>query len=107
MVRQLKTDVDFKNKWFIIKGAWLLNPGGTHLWEPYVSYYIWDPDMKEDSSETAYGDAANFIGQGSRGKENLTLGKIKVTSVGINYWYSRAKLFRWTLAVTLQFRFVF
>ena len=116
------TDVDFKNKWLIAKAAWVLNPGNVHLWEPYVSYYVWDPDIKEDSNGRAYGDAANFIGPSPRGKNRATLGKIEVTSVGINYWYDRAKLFGWTFeyqmydeerneiendAFTVQFRFVF
>ncbi len=116
------TDVDFKNKWFIAKAAWVLNPGSVHLWEPYISYYIWDPDIKEDSSGRAYGDAANFIRGNTNGKDGATLGKIKVTSIGINYWYDRAKLFGWTFeyqkydeerneidndAFTIQFRFVF
>ncbi len=112
---------NFKNKWFIAKVGWMINPKNVHLFEPYVSYYIWDPEIKEVGG-TAYGDAANFIGPASRGKDRSTLGKIKVTSVGINYWYDRAKLFGWTLeyqkydeqrneidndAITLQFRFVF
>ncbi|HIQ30893.1 MAG TPA: porin [Aquifex aeolicus] len=114
-------DANFKNRWFIVKGAWVLNPGSVHLWEPYVSYFIWDPEIKE-AGGNAYGDAANFIGPSKKGKDGATLGRIGVTSVGINYWYDKAKLFGWTFeyqrfdeerneidndAFTVQFRFVF
>ncbi len=124
-----KPSETFKNKWFIAKAAWLINPGSVHLWEPYVSYYVWNPDIKEapcsGGNVCAYGDAANFIKKNkwpSNAADKATLGKIKVTSVGINYWYDRAKLLGWTLeyqkydeernkidndAITLQFRFVF
>ena len=115
------TDETFKNKWLIAKAAWVINPGSIHLWEPYVSYYEWNPDIKQVGSN-AYGDAANFIRPSNQGKDGATLGKIKVTSVGINYWYDKAKLFGWTFeyqtydeerneidndAFTVQFRFVF
>ncbi|NPA42251.1 MAG: porin [Aquificae bacterium] len=120
-----KPSETFKNNWFIVKAAYVLNPGSVHLWEPYVSYYEWDPDIKEAPCGTntcAYGDAANFIRPSKLGKNRATLGKIKVTSVGINYWYDKAKLFGWTFeyqmydeerneidndAFTVQFRFVF
>ncbi len=115
------TNESITNRWFIIKGAWLLNPGSTHLWEPYLSYYIWDPEIKEVNGK-AYGDAANFIGPSARGRDRATLGRLGVTSIGINYWYDKAKLFGWTFeyqmideerneidndAFTVQFRFVF
>ena len=115
------TNESLTNKWLIIKGAWLINPGSVHLWEPYVSYYVWDPEIKEVGGK-AYGDAANFIGPSSRGKDRATLGRLGVTSIGINYWYDKAKLFGWTFeyqmineerneikndALTVQFRFVF
>lgn len=38
--------VDFKHKWLITKAGWVINPGRVHLWEPYVSYLVWDPDIK-------------------------------------------------------------
>ncbi len=115
------TDESLSNRWFIIKGAWLLNPGKTHLWEPYLSFYIWDPEIKEVNGR-AYGDAANFIRGNRAGKDRATLGQLRVTSIGINYWYDKAKLFGWTFeyqkideerndidndAITVQFRFVF
>ena len=115
----------FNNDFFIIKAGYVVNPGSVHLIEPYVSYYEWNPDIKEAPCGTktcAYGDASNFIKGNVNGKEKATLGKFKVTSVGFNYWYDRAKLFGWTFeyqrydeernkidndAFTVQFRFVF
>jgi len=117
-----KPKEDFKNKWFIVKGAYALNPKSTTVFEPYISYYIWDPDIKEDSKGRAYGDAANFIRGNKAGKEKATLGKLSVTSLGINIWYTKAKLMNLSFeyqiikeerneidnnAFTVQFRFVF
>ena len=117
-----KPSEDFNNKWFIIKGAYAVNPKDTWVFEPYISYYIWDPDIKEDSSGRAYGDAANFIKGNRAGKNGATLGRLGVTSVGFNIWYTKAKLMSFTVeyqkideerneidndAITLQFRFVF
>ena len=117
-----KPSEDFKNRWFIVKTAYAINPKSVTVFEPYISYYIWDPDIKEDSRGRAYGDAANFIRANRFGKEGATLGRIGVTSVGINIWYTRAKLMSFTLeyqkideerneidndAITFQFRFVF
>ena len=115
------TSESFDNKFFIVKGAWLINPKSVHKFEPYLSYYVWDPEIVEVNN-VAYGDAANFVRPNKKGKAGATLGKLKVTSVGINYWYDRAKLLGVTLeyqmideerndikndAITLQFRFVF
>ncbi|MDQ7038527.1 MAG: porin [Aquificota bacterium] len=112
---------DFKNRWFIAKTAYAINPKSTTVFEPYLSYYIWDPEIKEVNG-VAYGDAANFIRGNRAGKDRATLGRIAVTSVGVNIWYTRAKLFGWTIeyqmideerneidnnAFTVQFRFVF
>lgn len=113
---------DFKNRWFIAKTAYAINPKSTTVFEPYASYYIWDPEIKEDPNGRAYGDAANFIRGNRAGKDRATLGRIAVTSIGVNIWYTRAKLFGWTIeyqmideerneidnnAFTVQFRFVF
>ncbi len=112
---------DFRNRWLIAKAAYAINPKSVTVFEPYASYYIWDPEIKEVGGR-AYGDAANFIRGNVAGKNNATLGRIAVTSVGLNIWYTRAKLFGWTLeyqmydeerneiendAFTVQFRFVF
>ncbi|GAB6066065.1 hypothetical protein JCM9492_11570 [Aquifex pyrophilus] len=117
-----KPSEDFKNNWFIAKLAYALNPKSVTVFEPYISYYIWDPDIKEDSQGRAYGDAANFIGPNIKGRDGATLGKIGVTSIGVNVWYTKAKLMSFTIeyqkideerneidndAITFQFRFVF
>ncbi len=112
---------DFKNKWFIAKAAYAINPKSVTVFEPYASYYIWDPEIKEVGGK-AYGDAANFIKGNAAGKNGATLGRIAVTSLGVNIWYTKAKLLGWTIeyqmideerneidnnAFTVQFRFVF
>jgi hypothetical protein len=117
-----KTDESITNTWIIGKLAYAINPKSNHLIEPYVSYYIWDPEIIEDSAGNAYGDAANFIKGNKNGKDGATLGRLQVTSVGFNYWYTPAKLMGWTFeyqmydeerneikndAFTVQFRFVF
>ena len=119
------TDESITNTWIIAKAAYAINPRSNHLIEPYVSYYIWDPEIKEaqcGSNTCAYGDAANFIKGNVNGKDGATLGKLQVTSVGFNYWYTPAKLLGWTFeyqtideerndikndSFTVQFRFVF
>ncbi|HID65599.1 MAG TPA: porin [Aquificaceae bacterium] len=118
----LKPSEDFKNKWFIVKTAYALNPKSTTVLEPYFSYYIWNPDIKEDSEGRAYGDATNFIRANKNGKDRATLGRLDVTSIGFNIWYTKAKLMGFTFeyqiikeerneidnnAFTVQFRFVF
>ncbi len=115
------TDESITNTWIIGKAAFAINPKSNHLIEPYVSYYIWDPEIKEVGGK-AYGDAANFIKGNVNGKDGATLGKLQVTSVGFNYWYTPAKLLGWTFeyqtideerndikndSFTVQFRFVF
>ncbi len=115
------TNESLTNTWIIAKAAYAINPKSNHLVEPFVSYYIWDPEIKEVNGK-AYGDAANFIKGNSNGKDKATLGRLAVTSVGFNYWYTPAKLFGWTFeyqmideqrndikndAFTIQFRYVF
>ncbi len=114
-------DESITNTWTIVKAAFAINPRSNHLIEPYASYYIWDPEIK-DIGGNAYGDAANFIKPSNQSRDQATLGALSVTSIGFNYWYTPAKLFGWTFeyqmideerndikndAFTVQFRFVF
>jgi len=115
-----------KNDFWLVKVGYLINPQSTHKFEPYISYSEYKPQIVmvgTGSSARLYGDATNFVGanQLTAGQDRSSLGKIKQTGIGINYYY-RNENFRWTIeytkfdeqrnkidndAITVQFQWIF
>ncbi len=111
-----------KNDFWLAKVAYMINPKATHKFEPYISYSEYKPQIVQVGTGTNarfYGDATNFVG--ANNNINNSLGKIKQTGIGINYYYKNEN-FRWTIeytkfdeqrsdikndAITVQFQWIF
>lgn len=107
----------FKNKGYYFKPGYIFIPENkTNLFEPYISYSVYNPDIKKVGTNY-YGDFVVLSSTQNPGG----VGKIKTTGIGFNYYYKDER-FRWTLeytknkesnydikndAVTLMFQFIF
>jgi hypothetical protein len=107
----------FKNKGYYFKLGYTYIPANkVNLFEPYISYSVYNPDIKKVGNNY-YGDFVVLSSTQNPGG----VGKIKTTGIGINYYYKDER-FRWTLeytknkesnyeikndAVTLMFQFIF